>query len=99
LVLILEPGMVIELGNPHAANLPDSARSFGSDKCARSEVYTSPSTSLAFFSDNLPSTESRFCSITAIQSRTHLANSSFSLCLEIIDSFERTTTLAGCCGG
>ena len=76
--------MVIKMGTPHATYLADAARRFG-PKCLLSAC--SCLSALAVFWGGVCSTEARFCWITGIRSRKHLANSLFSLNLVVMGSF------------
>src|SRR6185369_13898815 len=77
--------MLIELGTPHATDLPDAARRFGPNKCAPSEC--SCPFAPTGFSGGVCSTLARFCWITVVQFRNHLANSLFSSILRVMDCF------------
>src|SRR6185369_8012395 len=91
--------MLIELGTPHATDLPDAARRFGPNKCAPSEC-SCPSAPTGF-SGGVCSILARFCWITVVQFRNHLANSLFlsilrsmsSCALSLTQSF---TSVVGC---
>jgi hypothetical protein len=80
-------GRVIEPSTPHGTYLPDAARRFAPSKGAPSEYACGAV--LAVFSGGMRSPEARFCWITSIPSRSHLAKSLFPSTLGV-------TGLSGC---